>query len=159
MKNWFLVLGLVLVIGCKDQYQDCHKTAPTLYTYGYDSTEVDTVLVSRYEKGSNFSKKIDDLFFSLNQPPSYRTGIDSFYFTYPGPNTSTYVEQYEDFDWAYTILSDSNVTKVTEVKRQNNNTNSNNYSPSCLSPITSLRINGVPTVLQSGDQHLSIFKR
>ena len=162
MKPNFLVVGLIsffllTVIGCKDQYKDCQKTAPALYVYGYDSTGADSIKVVKYQKGNNFSKRIDSLYFLLSQPPSFKMGEDSFFLAYT--DCSIYVEQYENFDWIYTVISDGNTLKVTEVKRELNKTTSSYDLPSsCLSPITTLKVNGTQISLPSGEQRLTISK-
>jgi hypothetical protein len=127
--------------GC-DQYRtyDCGPVDPVLITYGYDSTEIDSIVVTAFEKGSAFSKRIADTLFTSAKSHYSRIGRDSFY-VYVHPVFGGM--RIEDYDWRYTVLSDSGKTDVSNIVRPRKTVKAKSEAYAiCMSLITELTVNG-----------------
>lgn len=156
MKILFLSLSLIaLLVSCKDQYQTCPSQSLSVFAYGYDSSAIDTVLVSQYKKGSNFTQKIADSFLGQTKIPVNQSH-DSFYLT--SPRWNLYATQFENYDWRFTVLSDGNHVDVANAIRKFNRTSVNHPTAGCSSPIVSAVVNGQFIQDEGGIQFIYLIK-
>ncbi len=156
MKKSIYLFAFLLLIGCKDEYKECRKGSPFLYTAGYDSTEIDSIQIVQFEKGSNFSKKLSENYFLFFKSLTRKLGEDSFFISYP--SWEPYLEEYDNFDWRYTVLSDGSTYNITEAKRKINKTSIDHPNGACTSPIVSLKVNGTFQSDEEGIRYFWIIK-
>ena len=156
MRSIFYLFAFLLLAGCKERMMECSKDAPSLYVTGYDSTEIDSIMVSQFPKESNFSNKIEDIYFIFSGPLTVTHGKDSFYLDYP--NYEPYYREYENFDWRYTVLSDESIYDVTNARRKLRTTSYDHPQDACGSHIVEVTVNGRTVIDEDGVKSILITK-
>ena len=154
MKKLFCFFAFLFLLGCKERIMECSRLAPSIRTYGYDSSEIDSILVTQYEKGTNFSRILEQRYLIT---PSYYLNDDASYKIVIG-NWDEYYNSYENYDWKYIVAFDNQSLEITEAKRKINTTSYDHPASGCFSVITQLTINGSRIVNEEGIFYLTIVK-
>ena len=78
MKYFFLALISFALLGSYSCRRSCTLSAVSIYFNGFDSAQLANIIVSQYNKGSNFSKP-NNVIVYVNDSAGLRTGSDTAY--------------------------------------------------------------------------------
>lgn len=113
---------------------------------GYRPGEIDTIIVKRFPKGGNFSQAMDSIVL---------TPANSVWYTTGDTNRISSMDQNfaikENYDWQVLNTYDNRSLQISEIKVNIVEQNCGglfSWDPGgCVSPVASLRLNGVATTL------------
>ena len=114
IKNLIVSILLVslIILGCGKQ-RPCASGSPNLLFIGYDSSEIDTLIISRFERNSNFQIKKDSTLIS-----------EPFFYQKIGDSTLIFMNRMRglitrEFDWTINISQTKEILKITDITTEN----------------------------------------
>jgi hypothetical protein len=136
MKLTAFIAILIFFISCGKKY-DCPNELLLPVYKGYAINEIDTVIVKRFQKGSNFSSFIDSVLLAA---PFSRKGDTTYISSY---NYPAYFDGSTDIQ--ITNPFDNKKTSVSNVNHKTEETRNSVFAMDrqlCVSPVTSFTIDG-----------------
>lgn len=121
----------------------------------YNISEIDTLIIKRFAKGSNFSQQVDSALVTA-QRTSYITS---------GDTTRVIAEILQqvsdDYDWQLTNPFDNRTVRVSDIVHERREQHCGGIfgmdPQACTSPVTSFKLNGVTTVPDPNFLYRAIF--
>ena len=159
MRSLFVILILAIAAsGCNKNCR-CPEEGINFGFVSYADSEIDTIIITRYQKGRNFSDPVDS--FALNAAVSTRSRSGDTTFITVQTVFHRLADRYDvrvfnPFDGSTTLISDIEL----DVQPADCGNMFGRDPEQCTSPITGFRKNGVPTTLeQSGSFRALLIKK
>jgi hypothetical protein len=111
---------------------------------GFDSTEVNTVIIKKFEKGTGFSKQLDSLYFEEGDFRLRKKG-DTIYFPIRTGDFGVTAR----FDWKIILPLINREFQLTELTGEQTR-GSCAGKIQCVNPITFVKINAIPFYFKEG---------
>jgi hypothetical protein len=134
LTTFFISLTIVCLPGCK---QDCKEADIDLSLINFTDFETNTVEVSRYTKGSNFTLKIETATL-VRGTQNYQRNTDTV--RLPDPAFPSGNRMTTGFDYEVNVTSAGKVFRITEIIEELRSENTKG-SELCMNPITSYKVN------------------
>ena len=140
MPGFYRLLSLLIMISCISSCGKCPCVDSDIYPgfIGFDPSDVDTVIISKYSKNNNFTTLIDTVFFDDKSSFEIQKTKDTISFPYRPGNFSIN----KNYDWVLFLPSINRTFKISDIVSPQVSLS----CPSkvqCVNPINSLNINGV----------------
>lgn len=150
-----LLISLIL-LGCGKQ-KPCNSDTPNLLFIGYDSSEIDTLIISKFERNSKFLIKKDSALIS-NSFNNYKIMGDSTQI-FIGPTRGLITRE---FDWTITISQTKEIIEITNIATENKNQRCGGILSldcfPCYSAIKAFSVNGIPEIITSDEATIVVKK-
>ena len=140
MKYAWIFIVVLFVFSCTKNYP-CRKESFEVYLKGYTASEADTIIIKRYQTGTNFTVYTDSIVLAYS--PLFQNSSDSAYRFYKH-------SMVENYDYKVIIPSDNKTVAVSDIKFEMNERVSNGCGKpiECESPLISYKRDG--TLLSRG---------
>lgn len=150
----FILLAVSIVITCAScrKTYNCPKAGLACYYINYDTSEIDSLIVYRYEKGTNFTVFVDsiNLFDAI-----YLSQVSNDTFRVSIPNikeNEQRVNEYIEYDVEIKNIFNNQSNLIKDIVYDNSTYSISNLSlgrtTKCQSEITQINLNGL--VLNDG---------
>ncbi|HYC27945.1 MAG TPA: hypothetical protein VEB42_04000 [Chitinophagaceae bacterium] len=160
MIRTLVILAIITAAASCGKKCTCEfETIPPAFV-GYNNSEIDTIIIKRFEKGSNFSRQVDSFTLTVSNTVYSRTGTDTT-LVYP-QNTSQRLS--EDSDWQLTNPFDNRTIRVSDIVVEKRVSHCGGIfsmdKQYCISPVASFNRDGVLTKLDmTSPFHAIIIKK
>ncbi|MES1249750.1 MAG: hypothetical protein ABUL46_03655 [Chitinophaga rupis] len=145
MKSLILPLFCFAFCGCGHQCA-CNLTNIDLSFTGYNTTEIDSIKIIKFQAGSQFATPIDSVLLTSGNSYSTQHNMDTLdFYAALGNNNFTIANGY---DWEIINLSDNKLTRISDIQVSPKTMHCGGIQlvlndKYCFSPITSFAADGI----------------
>lgn len=158
IKNSIATILLIslIILGCGKR-KPCNSDSPNLLFIGYDSSEIDTLIVCKFERNSNFLIKKDSTIISQSFKNYKIMGDSTLIFLGNSWGLIT-----REFDWTINISQTKEIMKITDITTENKTQRCGGLLSldcfPCYSAIKTFSVNGISEVITSDKANIVIKK-
>lgn len=156
MKKLILIIciSIIALISCS-RTVPCSNQDVKLAFIGFKMSEIDTIILRQYEKGSSFSNLLDTSIEAIdtNYVKSSFSSHDTTFIALNFADRKNYHELFPDRDWQIFIPALNMITSISDVVSPQSHIKcvlGGDLCGGCINPINSFTQNGQPVIPQYG---------
>lgn len=141
MKHTIIISLLFVIASCN--YPCAPSDGLQMELIGFTQLEADTILLKKFEKGSDFRRAVDSLMIDSNVT-RFRLSNDTLRIT----STISTTNLLSKYDYMVSIPSTNSLFYITEMKEPQQEGRKSKYKIMCGNSIQSCKINGTETPIR-----------
>jgi len=149
MKQMLTILMAAAVISSCGKKCLCPPEIIVPGYVGYNSSEIDTIVIKRFTRGSNFSQALDSIVLTANNSANLTDGDTTRIIS-----TNLDFRITENYDWQIRNPFDNRAIQISEIEIDEQESHCGGLfswdRQACTSPVSSFKKNGVPSTLDRG---------